>query len=107
MILQTFAFPYFDLPTLLYFTDVSIQIPFILGLEIFIISGMVSLSSKAIIAKEILDAASKVVAIVAGGTIVYKNTKGDSGGSGGSGSSDSNKDNYKDKDKNKDSKNDK
>jgi hypothetical protein len=109
MILQTFAFPYFDLPTLLYFTDVSIQTPFIIGLEIFIIFGMVLFSSKAKIAKEVLDAATKIVAIAARGTLVYKNTKNDSGGSGGSGNSDSNKDNDKDndKDKNKNSKDDK
>lgn len=106
MIIQTFTCPYFDLSTISYYTDVIIQTPFIICLEIFIISSVagviVLFSSKSKIAKEALDATTKIVAIVAGSTMVYKNTKSDSGGSG---SSDSDKD--KDKDNGKDKKNEK
>ena len=96
MILQTFVFPHFDLPVLVCFTDVSTLTPILIGLEIFILSVLVLFSSKEKIAKEVLDATTKFVAIVAGSTMAYKNTRVSSGGSSNSYNGN---DNDKDKDK--------
>src|SRR5579859_4704074 len=64
--------------------------------------GFTILYSKGRIAREILDIKAKTVGILAGTTIIYKNTRGTggSGGSGDSGDSGTDPDENKDKDKN-------